>query len=165
MRDARRLHSSCGQNSSDDSFILLKRDSAQLSNQQLNILFISGGAGGHNTCLNSVERYEIRTNSWTSMPPLSVGRMNHAMCAIGDSIIVFCGTQDDGSETSSIEMLKCTRIQARWQMIQISSLLPRFSLGVAPINSREVAILGGYSNGNTENQEGQKLSDILIFHV
>ena len=99
MRDGRRQHSSCSQKS---------------------FLFVSGGAGGSNTCLTSVERYEARTNSWTNMPPLSVGRMCHAMCAIGDSIMVFCGIQGDTSEISSIERLECAGKEARWQTIQLS---------------------------------------------
>ena len=98
-----------------------------------------------------------------------MGRHNHAMCAMADSIFAFCGILGDDTVTSSIERFSFAwgHQAPRWQIIQVAdSLLPRFSLGVAPISATEIAILGGYSDGGPNNdQEGQKLSDVLIFHV
>ena len=83
---------------------------------------------------------------------------------MADSIFAICGILGDDTVTSSIERFSFAwgHQAPRWQITQVAdSILPRFSLGVAPISATEIAILGGYS----DESQGQKLSDILIFHV
>ena len=51
-----------------------------------------------------------------------------------------------------------------------SGLTPRCGLGAVPLNSQEIAIMGGYTEGVVDDDinksdEGQKLTDIHIFNV
>ena len=37
------------------------------------------------------EQYNVTMNTWTELPDLNTGRMDHGMCAIGSTVYVFCG--------------------------------------------------------------------------
>ena len=40
------------------------------------------------------EQYNITTNTWTTLPDLRNGRMDHGMSAMGSTVYVFCGKMD-----------------------------------------------------------------------
>ena len=118
-------------------------------------LYVSGGACGPDKCRKSVERYQISTDSWMEMPRLNVGRHSHASCATNSAVFVFCGFSANQVGLASIEVLQTPAISQRttrvpnnrWQMIDASGsgLTPRCGLGAVPLNSLEIAIMGGYT--------------------
>ena len=89
------------------------------------------------------------------MPRLNVGRHSHASCATVNSVFVFCGFSANQVGLASIEMLQTPTMSSRaagvpnsrWQMIDASGsgLTPRCGLGAVPLNSLEIAIMGGYT--------------------
>ena len=84
------------------------------------------------------------------MPVLNVARRDHASCAIGRAIFVFCGTAGGYSQSlNTIERLSLSSKKSlHWQLIRtpVTTLSPRFQPAVAQINEYEVVILGGWSN-------------------
>ncbi len=62
-----------------------------LCNVRDRFVFVSGGGGNSINALQSVERYDISTNSWQQVPPMQIARANHASCSIGDTVYVLCG--------------------------------------------------------------------------
>ena len=55
-------------------------------------LYISGGENKWaTTYYDSVDRYDILANEWTSAPKLNKKRAYHSSCTLEDFIYVFCG--------------------------------------------------------------------------
>ena len=69
------------------------------------------------------------------MPKLNVARRDHASCAVGLAIFVFCGTAGDCHQSlNTIERLNLVENQTmRWQLIRTphTTLSPRFQPAVA----------------------------------
>ena len=129
-------------------------------------IVVSGGFE-NNIVYNKVFRLRLtplpQTASWEELPALNVARRDHASCALGSSVFVFCGTAGDcRMSLNSIERLSLQREQRMtyWQLIRapVATLEPRCQPAVAPLNAHEIAILGGWS------KEGfSRLGDVVIF--
>ena len=108
------------------------------------------------TLYTDVTCFDIKTNKWRVAPSLNIARYMHASCAIGKTVYVFCGKVPGLLITNSIERSRVTgRSQMEpWELLQVngSSLAPRHSLGVCPLNQTEIVIIGGQSL--TNNPDG-----------
>ncbi len=101
---------------------------------------------------------------------MNVSRRDHASCAIGRQVYVFCGTAGDSRITlNSIEVLdlhtKMTienKKQWHWRLIRApaSTLQPRYQPSVCPINQNEIAILGGWASDGYS-----RLGDVVLFNT
>ena len=60
------------------------------------------GEAGSGTTI--VERYDLTLNSWVQLPNMNEPRVNHASCAMDDTLYVFCG-QNNGTDLGSVEKL------------------------------------------------------------
>ena len=143
-------------------------------------MVISGGRHSANsTILSTVHRIKWLVDNGPDqdgklalaiekMPNLNVARRDHASCALGSSIFVFCGKSSASCRQSlnTIERLNLTssnssrRSQSYWQLIRQNqaNLAPRYQPAVAQISQYEVAILGGWSN-----QAHKRLGDVVYF--
>lgn len=70
---------------------------------------------------------------------MNVARRDHASCALGNAVYVFCGTSGDCSmNLNSVERLvvQGTQHMKHWQLIRMptATLSPRYQPAVAPIN-------------------------------
>ena len=99
--------------------------------------------------LDSVDKYDIAANEWSNAPSLNKQRCDHSCCALGDSIYVFCGVNQNGFSMNSIECLDAGALirglQVTWQLISLSKgrLSRRSATLVAPFSQTEIIILGG----------------------
>ncbi len=59
------------------------------------VKYVIGGYSGGST-VNTLQSYDMTTQTWTTLPPMKEKRASHAVCIQGDRIIVAGG---DGSET------------------------------------------------------------------
>ncbi|XP_070552288.1 kelch-like protein 9 isoform X2 [Ptychodera flava] len=62
----------------------------------------SGSPGGEHS-LASVYRYDPRTNSWLTLPPMQERRSNFHLCALKDKLYVVCGWKGRHERTRSVE--------------------------------------------------------------
>lgn len=67
-------------------------------------LYAIGGSDGQ-TPLNTVERFDPRSNKWTIVAPMST-RRKHLGCAVFNNFIYAVGGRDDCMELSSAERYK-----------------------------------------------------------
>jgi len=93
---------------------------------------------------SKAEKYNVTTNTWTTLPDLNKGRMDHGMCAMGSTVYVFCGKMNRESN-SLIEYLNLDLTIPTWNEIvmPIRNINDRRSCSVAAINDHEIAIVGG----------------------
>lgn len=60
-------------------------------------LYVAGGYG--NT--NGFSRYNVRTNAWQVLPDLPQGRNHASSIALGNSVYVFGGYEDNGENLNT----------------------------------------------------------------
>lgn len=96
-----------------------------------------------------VEKLDISKSKWSPMPDLQVARESHASCTAqdGNIIYVFCGFNADGGVLNSIEKLAPSfdSKPTAWKLLDLplNSLEPRAFPAVAPLNDREIVLMGG----------------------
>ena len=96
-----------------------------------------------------VEKYNIDTNQWSSLPSLEVSRSwPSCVCYEDKYIFLFGGLCDstDSSLNNQVEKLDITRNDSnnKWERFNVNSdiMLP-FYIGVVKINNDELLLLGG----------------------
>ena len=123
--------------------------------------------------LASVDRYDIRENTWSKSPPLRKPRSCHSSCTLNDRIFVFCGIAMNFTEfkreiDNSIEFFNARAhvngLHAQWETILVPEdsawdLSCRIAPLVSPLNSTQIAILGGSQDTNGT----VPLGDVHIF--
>ena len=97
----------------------------------------------------SVDRYSIRSNSWTKAPALTKPRSCHSSCHLNGTIFVFCGIILNFSEfkreiDNSIEFLNANAqvngLHSQWEIVLPASedsdwdLTCRIAPLVSPLN-------------------------------
>lgn len=93
-------------------------------------VFVSGGELSSTVhCLTIDKKLQKVTRE--QMPNLNVARRDHASCAVGNSIFVFCGTIGERAQSlNTIERLNLSRGSQRmyWQLIRTPAgvLAPRY---------------------------------------
>jgi len=124
-------------------------------------MVVSGGSSRESG--NTVERLDLTKDVWVELPKMVKERNRHAMCSAKDTIFVFCGIVPGVPQPlscNSIERLDTRDLSAGWQIVEIAFFLsPRRGLGIAPLNEREIVILGGL------DETGRPLKDIYVFNV
>ena len=99
-------------------------------------------------------RFCLASNRWQDVPQTHVGRQIASACSLGDNLYVFGGWSGgnpiDKKFVSSIEKLSdpgaVNILDQVWELIEPPSeytLVPRSNVGFAPLNSHQIAILGG----------------------
>ena len=91
-------------------------------------------------------RLNLRTKRWETVADLNYERYHHASCALGAYVYVFCGLSGPLMlSTNTIEKLDATRPDSRWTLIHVpeTELPPRYGCIAAPLNNKEIVILGG----------------------
>ena len=103
----------------------------------------------------NVMRFCLASNRCQDVPKTHVGRQIASACSLGDNLYVFGGWPGgnpvDKKFVSSIEKLSnpgsVNIMDQVWELIDPPSsedaLVPRPNVGFAPLNSHEIAILGG----------------------
>ena len=76
--------------------------------------------------------------------------MSHGSCCLGNAVYVICGAVFSKKEKrlkriGSVERLDLSSAEARWESIVIPDVCGRGHLGVAPVSSTQIVILGGFS--------------------
>lgn len=125
------------------------RHSACVYDRFKRYIIVSGAYKGLQA--RSVERYDTFLDNWKRLPSMKMPRAFHASCSVKvageqeESLYVFCGFQKTQNVTmSSIEKLKDPlRPKSRWQVIELPLMQKCWYLGVVPLDSREIVILGG----------------------
>ena len=101
-------------------------------------LYVIGGAGASGV-LNSVERYDIASNHWTSATPLPVPLLNLGAATVGNVIHVF---REDAHYAYS-------PLNDQW--IALSSMhFPRHAFGTAVVADR-IFLIGGCDTGLSDS--------------
>ena len=104
-----------------------------------------------------VEKYNIETNQWSSLPSLEVSRSWPSCVCIEDKFIFLFGglcDSNDNSLINQIEKLDITKNDNdnKWERFSVNSniMLP-FYLGVVQINNDELLLLGGKYDPKEDN--------------
>ena len=102
MRYNRLRHAACAVDMITDKFIVVT-GSMKLDSQ------------------NKTEKYNVTTNTWTTLPDLNKGRMDHGMCAVGSTVYVFCGkmNQDANGQTEPLIEYLDLNLFPTWKQIDI----------------------------------------------
>ena len=70
------------------------------------VIFVSGGSTLKiYEWYETVDRYSIKEDKWSTAPNLNHARNGHSSCVLGDTIFTFCGYNGDSDFLSSIESL------------------------------------------------------------
>ena len=93
-------------------------------------------SGGQRTSRH-VNYYDVKTDSWSSLPWMNYARWFHASCSLGDFVFVFCGLSLHNH--NRIESIDCTKIAIKtavWNNIQVpeTDLEPRSDLAAVPVS-------------------------------
>lgn len=119
--------------------------------------------GGLSKVSNKVYRYTLATDTWIEMRSLNEARRLPSVCTLGDSVYVIGGEVNGAEERetiNSIERLSGDSEQLAWKLIELSerSFEPRYSCTPVPINSHEIAIIGGL-----RYEEESTVDDVALF--
>lgn len=92
-----------------------KRIHPAICNQDQKYIWLTGGKFSR-----TVTRYEIQTDNWQTMPPLTDTRFDHASCCLSSIwIYVICGSVTQFEKTDTIERLNTGDLQAGWQQVTV----------------------------------------------
>ena len=83
------------------------------------LIFASGGID--TCCGKSAEKYDVKGEKWSDLPPLNESRHFHTSHCIGNKIYVFCGIHSADLNGQSIEVLDFGELRPfqRWQLISL----------------------------------------------
>ena len=117
--------------------MLQKRQWASMCNFKDELIFVSGGLG-----LRSVERYDLKNDHWKKMPLMNEIRENHASCALGSAIYMFCGF-NDGNFSYTIERLEVVQPDQFWHLILFpeASKLIRSNPSVCAVEEKDEIVI------------------------
>lgn len=97
----------------------------------------------------TVEKYSVKNDRWCRGPDLSIERMCHASCCLNGTVYLFCGVSSVLAEIDTIEKLSGAATltpESEWEQIVMPvSILGKQWPIVAPLNSKEILIMGGTS--------------------
>lgn len=117
--------------------IVPMRYSSSLTTLKQRYVVVTGGIkkhGFHATKL--VHRFCIDTLKWFKMPDMLTGKYQHASCAFGETVYVFCGSQP---VNAGIERLDdaCSDDPQQWRRVPVkpSNFLPRMLCLAVPVNA------------------------------
>ena len=97
-----------------------------------------------------------------------MARKKAASCSLGGAVYVFCGEDSSSDALNSIEVLRdaCSSPQllSEWSLISMPEtiLSARYMPAAAPISDSEIAIIGGLSESQDED-ELNALGDVILF--
>jgi large repetitive protein len=112
------------------------------------------GTGGPNAPgkLAVVERYDIDTDSWTTVAPLPYARSDAAAAVVGGKIYVFGGFNAAGTTLSNVAVYDPNKNQ--WNgTSQAPMPTPRGSFYAVTRNGGTVYVIGGYVGPNCAGQQ------------
>lgn len=116
----------------------------------------------------SVARYCLASDEWKEISELNQARVSASACSLSGSAYVFGGRDDSDDFLNTIEKLgSFASLSAAttesgplhsWKVIQLPTdlLTPRNSAAFGPLNSHEIAILGGV-------RDNIFLKDVFVF--
>jgi len=96
-------------------------------------LFVLGGSAGRvgQRCLNSVERLDVLTEQWGSLPQMPTSRAGLGAAVVGDNLYAIGGSAVNfGHMTSPVDKVEVLDLQTQQWMDGPPLLMPRHSLGV-----------------------------------
>ena len=111
-----------------------------------------------------VSLLQLKNDTWRNTSQLNHARAYASSCYHGKDVYVFCGHQN-GLPINSIEAVSSDIVnqntKARWRLIELEqgSISPRYHFVVSPLNSTQILIMGGTTDGSL------CLSDILLFNT
>jgi N-acetylneuraminic acid mutarotase len=93
-------------------------------------IYAIGGVDGGGNALNSVERYDPVTHTWSGMASMHAARSGLAACVVGDNIYAIGGEDINGVSLTTVEVFNTvTRV---WNAVALPSLPhPRTHLAAA----------------------------------
>ncbi|CAM4751106.1 unnamed protein product [Rotaria magnacalcarata] len=104
-------------------------------------LIVAGGFGAHQRPVDIVERWNPRTNEWTSLQSLTKRRRYAAAAAIGKRLYVV-GGYDGRQRMNSVECLDLSQENATWQ--PVASLTYRRALPGVCVHQNLIYVCGGF---------------------
>ncbi len=60
------------------------------------VIYVIGGRNSKGETVNTLQSYDMTTQTWTTLPPMKEKRDSHAVCFQGDRIIVAGGDSGSG---------------------------------------------------------------------
>ncbi len=107
-----------------------------------NAIYVFGGIYGSNcfSALDSALRYDIDTNTWSSIASMSDGRALFSAAAVGGKIYVFGGCIPSGTLTDDVDVYDVAT--NTWSDAPADMLFPRYDHAVSRVGDR-VYIIGG----------------------
>ena len=93
----------------------------------------------------SMEIYNIQTNSWHKGPNLNIGREHHSSCGLDQWAYIFGGIDKDWNSLNSLErvFLKDGQAQGSWELIRLKIILSRKWSAMCQLSKDEIMIVGG----------------------
>jgi hypothetical protein len=134
----------------------LEKSSRNVSNvvksMNCDIVLIGGMEPKSTKALSSVERFNILTQTWTSLAELKIGRFGAAAVVFENQILVCGGSIGDNANkptvTDSIEVLDLNVNPPTWQEFAVN--LPVMVVGhMCVVYGNRLLIFGGQTNGKT----------------
>ena len=104
-------------------------------------LIMLGGFGFQQKPLDIVERYCPRSNTWTSLQPLSKKRRYAGAAAIGKCLYII-GGYDTKTRLKSVEKLDLTEKNPQWE--SVTPLLFRRALPAVCVHDNKIYVCGGF---------------------
>ncbi|CAF2210732.1 unnamed protein product [Rotaria magnacalcarata] len=108
-------------------------------------LIVAGGFGAHQRPVDIVERWNPRTNEWTSLQSLTKRRRYAAAAAIGKRLYVV-GGYDGRQRMNSVECLDLSQENATWQ--PVASLTYRRALPGVCVHQNLIYVCGGFDGSS-----------------
>lgn len=122
------------------SIIIVKKSAGKI--------YAIGGTDG--TILNTAECYDIDSNTWTSISPLSIGRKFPGVESLAGRVYIIGGNDSNNTRLRSVEMY--TPSLNQW--VTVAPLLqPRSGLGTVIMNGHIYAIGGHDGKGPLSSVE------------
>jgi hypothetical protein len=109
------------------------------------VFFPLGGCAG--PYLDSVELYDIVTDSWTLLKPMSVPRLGHIMVFFGQSSVIVAGGTGPNGDLGSSEVYDLAT--GSWSVVESVWSVPRSNPTAATFKNGAILVAGGASNGQS----------------
>lgn len=116
-------------------------------------VYVIGGHDRFSNDLDSMEAFNIQTNTWTKLPSMSIPRSGHAAVAVGQRIVVV-----GGKDMNSVEMYDIDTSQ--WSPLPPMSV-PRWGAALAAPGGDRVIVTGGL-RGPTYNESFDSVEQLML---
>jgi len=117
-------------------------------------LYVVGGFDASTSPLDSMERYDPVTDTWTSMPPMPTARGGMGVAVLENEVFLFGGEISGGAKTGVVEVYDT--LLSTWTTAGFAPLsTPRSHFGFTSIQGRIYAF-GGEGNGGAFLDAGER---------